>query len=132
MRKKTTYSFFYYWSPVLLYCLIIFFQSSFPTITELPEIPYSDKIIHFFGYAFLGLLLLRGFTHSRFSTYYKSIIIGSILLTGLYGASDELHQHYIPYRSSDFWDILFDLLGGVFGVLLYGIIFKMYPKIRRV
>jgi VanZ family protein len=56
----------------------------------------------------------------------------SILLTGLYGASDELHQYFVPFRSADVWDILFDLLGGIFGVYLYQLLLERYPKIRRI
>ena len=98
----------------------------------LPEIPFGDKIIHFLGYALLGGLFLRGFSHSRFKENYKSIMIFSIILTGIYGAGDEFHQQYVPYRSSDVLDLLFDFLGGIFGVFMYGIIMKMRPRVRSV
>ena len=80
----------------------------------------------------LGGLILRGFSHSRFKENYKSIMIFSIILTGIYGAVDEFHQHYVPYRSSDVLDLVFDFLGGIFGVFIYGIIAKRRPRVRSV
>lgn len=132
MNKKGTYYFFYYWFPVLLYCLIIFVQSSYPAVEKIPELPYLDKLIHLAGYALLGLLLLRGFRNSIFRDDHKFIMTASVLLTGLYGASDELHQNYVTYRTGDMWDALFDLLGGVFGVFVYQILTRKYPKIGSI
>ena len=38
----------------MVYCTIIYIQSSYPALETLPEIPYMDKFLHFSGYAFLG------------------------------------------------------------------------------
>jgi len=132
MVNKGANHFLHYWFPVLLYCLIIFVQSSYPTLERTPALPYMDKLLHLAGYALLGMLFLRGFTHSKFKHHDKLITIASILLTGIYGAADEWHQHYVPYRSADLWDIFFDFSGGLFGVYLYGLLWKKYPKVRRI
>ena len=132
MIRKRSYRFLYYWFPVLFYCLIIFIQSSYPHPKEIPYIAYADKILHFAGYAILGLLFLRGFRNSKFRNESKLIMAASILLAGFYGASDELHQHYIPYRTGNIWDALFDLLGGIFGVYVYQTLLEKYPKIGRI
>ena len=84
------------------------------------------------GYALLGLLFIRGFRNSRFGGNHKLIITVSIILTGLYGAGDELHQNYVPYRTADLLDILFDLIGGAFGVCIYQIITRKYPGISSI
>ena len=42
----------------------------------------------------------------------------TLLLVALYGASDELHQFFVPGRSVDFFDWLADFLGGVLCVLV--------------
>ena len=35
----------------------------------------------------------------------------SLLIAGLYGVSDEVHQHFVPGRSASAWDALADVLG---------------------
>ena len=132
MIKKGSYRFLYYWLPVLLYCFVIFVQSSYPTPKEIPRIVYADKFFHLLGYALLALLFLRSFRNSKFGNENKFIMAASIFLTGLYGASDELHQYYVPYRTGNIWDALFDLLGGIFGVYVYQRLLEKYPKIGRI
>ena len=132
MVNKGAKHFLHYWFPLLLYCLIIFFQSSYPTLERTPDLPFIDKVLHVAGYALLGALFLRGFRHSRFKDHHGLIWVGSILLTGIYGATDEWHQHYVPYRSADGWDIFFDFAGGLFGVYVYQRLLEKYPKIRRI
>jgi VanZ family protein len=132
MVNKGANHFFHYWFPVVLYCLIIFLQSSYPTLAKTPDLPSMDKVLHFAGYALLGALFLRGLRHSKFKDHDRLIRVGSILLAGIYGATDEWHQHYVPYRSAELWDIFFDFAGGLFGVYLYQRLLEKYPKIRRV
>jgi VanZ family protein len=47
------------------------------------------------------------------------MLILSILLSFLYGISDEIHQHFVPYRDADLVDVLADMLGAVMGVCIY-------------
>jgi VanZ family protein len=132
MIEKGASHFLHYWFPVLLYCLIIFVQSSYPTLKTTPAVPCMDKFLHLVGFAVLGMLFLRGFKHSKFKHHHTLIAIASILLTGIYGAADEWHQSYVPYRSADLWDMLFDFSGGLFGVYLYQLLWKKYRKVRRI
>jgi VanZ family protein len=89
-------------------------------------------LLHLAAYAVLGMLFLRGFKNSRFGIDYKFIVAASILLTGLYGVSDELHQHYVPHRTTSTLDALFDFLGGILGVYAYHSLLQRYPAIRRI
>ena len=130
IMKKSIFHFLYYWFPVFFFCLTIFIQSSFPTVEELPRFPYADKLIHFAVYAVLGFLFIRGLRNSRFKDDDSFIVMTSILLTGLYGLSDELHQHYVLYRTADIWDGVFDFLGGIFGVYTYEILSRKFAKIQ--
>lgn len=59
-------------------------------------------------------------------------MVASILLTGIYGASDELHQYFVPYRFADIGDILADFLGGLFGVYIYQLLLDKYPRLGRI
>lgn len=79
----------------------IFYLSSKPSIPIYINFPNIDKILHFFIYFFLGILL-------SIIPISKLILI---LLGILYGASDEIHQSFVPGRESSFFDFFFDTLG---------------------
>jgi len=117
-------SFFRYWFPLITYCILIFLQSSFPSIESIPELPYKDKLLHFFAYAVLGALFLRAYKTLRIRNNLKFLIILSVLSSSLYGISDEIHQYFVPYRSFEYFDILADVLGSLFGVFIYEFIME--------
>lgn len=110
--------FTYYWLPILVYCLLIFMQSSFPATEHVPDFDVADKLLHAGAFAVLGFLLLRALNtgDKRFSTIRMAGL--SIFLTALYGASDEIHQYFVPTRSAEFLDFAADAVGGVFGVMI--------------
>lgn len=112
-------NFFKYWFPILLYCILIFLQSSHPSPDIAPHWPFFDKVLHFFAYALLGALFLRAFNTTRMNHLLKLTILLSILLSSLYGISDEIHQSFVPYRTADAVDALADILGSAFGVYIF-------------
>ena len=112
-------NFLFYWFPVFIYCLLIYIQSSHPSPEDIPSIPYFDKILHFAAYAFLGGLLLRALKTLTIKDNLRLITILGITLSSLYGISDEIHQHYVPYRDADIMDALADIIGSIFGVYIY-------------
>ena len=122
----------YYWLPVFLYCLAIFIQSSYPTPEQTGKLPHIDKILHLVGYAVLGILFLRGFRNSKFNSHSSFIKVASVVLAGLYGALDELHQHFVAHRSADIWDVFFDFTGALFGICVYMLFLARYPKMGRI
>ena len=109
----------YYWFPVLLYCTLIYIQSSYPSPQSIPRLPYIDKVLHLGGYAVLGALFLRALRTLPFKNRLRLVMFLSILLSSLYGISDEIHQHYVPYRNADVMDALADAVGSVLGVFAY-------------
>jgi VanZ family protein len=76
-------------------------------------------VLHFVAYALLGALFLRAFKTSRIKNNVKLMLILSVLLSSLYGMSDEIHQYFVPYRDADLMDVLADMLGGLMGVYIY-------------
>ncbi len=116
--------FFRYWFPLIFYCILIFLQSSFPSIESIPELPYTDKLLHFFAYAVLGALFLRAYKTLQIRNNLKLLIILSVLSSSLYGISDEIHQYFVPSRSFEYVDILADVLGSLFGVFIYQFIME--------
>jgi VanZ family protein len=113
-----------YWLPVLVYCLIIFIQSSFPATEHIPEFDYSDKLLHAAVYAVLGLLLYRALSAMRKRPSTVSLVVLSILMTALYGASDEVHQYFVPTRQAEFLDFAADAAGGIIGVMIAVVIYR--------
>jgi VanZ family protein len=111
--------FLLYWLPIITYCLIIFLQSSYPSPKQLPHVTHLDKLLHFVAYAILGALWLRAFNTLGIRNKPKLIIALSILLSSLYGISDEVHQHFVPYRDADAADAVMDIIGSVVGVYAY-------------
>lgn len=111
--------FLFYWFPILIYCLLIFVQSSYPSTERIPDWPYIDKMLHFAAYALLGALFLRAFKTTKIKNNLKLVLILSVLLSSFYGVSDEIHQYFAPYRSADLMDVLADMLGGIMGVYIY-------------
>jgi len=132
MAKSTTFHFLYYWLPVVVFCALLFAQSSFSTPKVMPAYPHMDKLLHLVAYSILGALFLRGFSNSKYKNHGWLIRIASIFLTGIYGATDELHQYYVPFRSADTWDVTCDFLGGFIGVCLYQVMVQKYPKLRPI
>ncbi len=109
----------YYWLPVFIYCLLIFLQSSYPSLETVPAVPHMDKFLHFVVYGILGILFFRAYSTLRIKNNVNLTIIISILSSGLYGISDELHQYFVPYREAELMDALANLLGSIGGVTVY-------------
>jgi len=106
--------------------LIIFVQSSFPSIT-LPkvEIISADKIVHMGVYGLLAVLCYISLIHlTEKNTFSLSPFSWSFVIASLYGASDEVHQYYVPNRSAEVQDWIADVAGIVIAVLLIKFIFQ--------
>lgn len=104
------------WAPVLAYMAFIFVLSSMPDV-PLPS-DVSDKSAHMTGYIVLGLLAVRA-VHGGLPV--RITLRGALLamlITAGYGASDELHQWFVPGRTADVFDLLADTSGGAIAVVL--------------
>jgi VanZ family protein len=101
------------WGPPLLWAAAIFAVSSQPTVPRLPSVLSWDKLQHSVAYAVGGVLIARALGGGRRAAL-LAVVLGS-----LYGASDEVHQLFVPNRSSDPFDWLADTLGVVAAVGLW-------------
>lgn len=126
----------FYALPVVLYCALIFFQSSFAAPDEIPDLPYMDKVLHFCGYALLGALFLRAYRPVMTNRTITSLIFWSIFSSTLYGVTDEIHQHFVAERSADVFDVLMDFIGSIGGVFVYHTVvdkfYANYPYHSRI
>jgi len=101
------------WLPPVLYAVMIFMLSSrnYETIHLEHE---TDKLVHLLLYGGFGYLLLRAFHKDGLRPGRNAWVV---LIVVLYGVSDEWHQSFVPGRSVEVLDILFDGLGGVSAVI---------------
>ena len=80
------------------------------------------KTLHIIVYALLSASFYYAFSTSTLVAT-KYIFILSVILTFLYGITDEIHQTFVPGRGGKFSDTLFDLIGAFLGTYLYQILF---------
>ena len=109
-----------YWGPVCAYAGLIFYLSaqSHPE-DNLPDFVFdlSDKVVHAIEYAVLGLLCYRALRGGSSDSWRQQAIPMAILLASVYGASDEVHQAFVPFRESSWLDWVADTVGAAIGVL---------------
>ena len=107
-----------HWLPVIVFCLLIFIQSSRPFPDLIPAFSFIDKLLHFTAWTLLGFLFFRAYHGNSPFSHRKDLLIWiSFLSAALYGVSDEIHQHFVPSRTADILDILADVAGSLCGAL---------------
>ena len=109
----------WYWGPVLIYCIVIYVQSSYPVQVSLPNFPYEDKVLHLVGYGILGGLSCRALLATFPQWGMGRLLMVALLFTALYGISDEIHQSFVPSRTADIFDAVADFTGGLLGAAFF-------------
>ncbi len=108
--------------PAILYATLIFILSASPSISPPPGFVFEDKIYHFIEYGIFSIFLFLAFYTSGREFFRKHVFLLSCLIGMAYAASDEIHQKFVPGRSSEFLDFVADSLGIVLvqiGIWLY-------------
>ena len=112
------------------------------SVSSLSEAPLpeglSDKSAHWLGYAGFAVVVVRalaGGLPRRINVRTGAIALAIAIA---YGASDELHQAFVPGRSADVHDLAADAMGAVIGTVAcwaWGIIsfrgHNLTPRRRR-
>ena len=101
------------WLPVIAYMAMLFALSS---LSKPPQPPggLSYYHVHMAAYAGLGALTTRatakGLHRVSFAAAFAAIVISS-----LYGVTDEYHQVFVPGRTFDVLDMAADAFGAAAG-----------------
>lgn len=106
-----------YWIPTILWMAFIFYLSS-RTPKQLHFIfPFIKDFNpgHLIAYFVLGFLSYYSVSKTLPEGMYFAWVI---LITLLYGISDEFHQAFVPGRVPDINDLVNDLIGTLVAVLL--------------
>ncbi|MBD3292074.1 MAG: thioredoxin [Armatimonadia bacterium] len=98
-----------YWTPPVVWAGIILVGTSLPKVPG-PNVVGIDKVSHLVAYGILGVLLVRGFRYCQCWRYGRAAA-WTLIVGGLFGAFDELHQSWIPGRSTDLLDFAADFAG---------------------
>lgn len=104
------------WFAALAATIVFASGSPMPDYQRAVHFQNADKIAHFFVFGLLGTLVARipWVQLRRPLGIYTAIVIVSV-----FGASDELHQHFTPSRSMDVWDWVTDTAGAALAVAVY-------------
>jgi len=100
-------------------------------LTSIPDprfdisLPYADKIAHFGFYGVMGFLCAMWRRES--GSPKRMAALAALIFVAIVGAVDEVHQHWIPGRSTDVIDWLADAAGGGIGGLFSAFLPLLLP-----
>lgn len=102
-----------WWAAVIVYAGFLFFLSSLSLPLPLPFAPVVglDKVTHLMAYGLLSYLLFRALHVTFHRAALWRIALAAAVLATLYGASDEVHQLYVPNRQTEILDLVADGIG---------------------
>src|SRR5687768_14414444 len=86
------------------------------------------KLAHFSEYAVLGLLACRALTrlHSNFLVNARYLIAAALVM--LVAGIDEFNQSFNPARTGSLFDVMIDISGGVFAIVLFYVLTKRWAN----
>jgi len=90
----------------------LFYLSHQPSIEAPMLFAYQDKVFHAGVYGVLGMLLLAALPRAATGYSWRQVRISTVIAS-LYGISDELHQSFVPGRSTEVLDWLADTIGAL-------------------
>ena len=109
----------FYWLPLIVYGVLIYIQSDYPSPDKLPSFILMDKMLHFLAYGIMGILFYRAYQTLRIKNNRQMLFLLSVVSASLYGISDEIHQYFVPARNADILDVIADTFGAVCIVYIY-------------
>jgi len=119
-----------YLSLAIFSTLLIIYMSSIPDKVLWGSGSLTEQIIsnlaHIPAYALLTFLWLKSFagTESKNNTIVFSLTLAGLML---FAVSDEIHQSFVPGRTTSFMDIGLDLIGIALGLWAFKI-FRVFTK----
>ena len=120
------------WAPVFLYMALIFGVSS---MSNPPEPPgalalLSDKALHGILYAGLSALVVRALAGRLLGSVTGRMAALAIAVAAVYGATDELHQYFVPGRRMDVRDLVADVVGAALAALGLYVVGRLTTRSR--
>jgi VanZ family protein len=104
------------WGPVAAWMAVIFAASSRPLPEYVAMLP--DWSTHSAAFAVLSILCCRALS-GGLSALRPGDAVLAVVLSVVYGVSDEYHQSFVPGRDATAWDVAKDTAGAIIGAWLY-------------
>ena len=105
------------WGPPAAMMALLFLLSSIPGSSPVLWREFN-LTAHGLAYGLLGALLLHALAGGRLRGITVRHAAGAVVVAGMYGLSDELHQRFVPGRTAELLDLGADVAGATCGVLL--------------
>ena len=118
-----------YWLPLITYCLFIFYYQAFHRRSNCRIVPLRQAVAHAARTGFSAFFFIEPTARSWPTAPVWTMTNASLLSTGVYGITDEIHQYFVPGRFADPWDLLADMVGALLGVIAYHV--WLYLQSRR-
>ena len=104
-----------YWLPALLWMSIIFYLSSKQSPTHSNILAWLGHLIEYSTLAFLLMIALT----ATVKLTRRRLILAAAFIAIFYGATDEVHQLFVPGRFADLSDLYMDGLGAIVGITFF-------------
>ena len=96
-----------------------------PTGLAIETRDVSDKLLHFGAYGLLSVFLyLNMHFQNRINLFKNKPATCTVIIASIYGLLDEIHQMFVPGRSTEFLDWLADFSGSLLAVIITGYLIK--------
>ncbi|MGD1842879.1 MAG: VanZ family protein [Thermonemataceae bacterium] len=93
---------------------------------QIPQINYSDKLMHGLIFAILTLLMLIGFIKQNTFAFLRfNAVKATLVISICYGAGLEAAQQLIPGRHFDWSDFAANVAGTCLGWLLFYVVYRL-------
>ena len=96
-----------WYAPAAIWAAVVLFIGGLSHVPSVHTTLPVDKVAHFFMYGVLGLLATLGWLKAQ----RPHRLLWVLLIAMAIGAGDEIHQRWVPSRSSDFKDWIADAVG---------------------
>jgi len=107
------------WLPAVAYMALIWALSSISQPPSTGGVPFKDKGAHAIEYGGLAVLSARGMAATFVPGAGLRLAVYNITFGSFWGLTDEIHQAYVPGRSSEVADVGADVVGAVLGTAAY-------------
>ena len=111
---------------MVLYGIMLTYGTHHPQ-PKLPDLPSSDKLLHFSAYAVFMTIWV---CWSMALPYVKNRLIFGMVFLSAWGAVDELTQPYFE-RQADIYDWLMDVAGVLFVGIISVTLHRVYEQKKR-
>ncbi len=93
----------------MIYMGFLFYVSSIPIEIEVPSFSALDKLTHLVAYGVLACLIYLALHETN---ALKGYVLGvAFAISFSYGALNEIHQYFLPWREADVFDTIANGMG---------------------